>query len=86
MWTGQVLSAIVGCVIADKWRLTRRVDQAVENRAFLHRLLREKEPEFLGALELATALVDAELSAESPDRCTASALRSRLDLRLQQAV
>lgn len=55
---------------------TRRLERAVENRAYLHTLLLEKEPGFLVALELAMTLVDCELSDGTREACTASALRA----------
>ena len=43
---------------------TGKLEQAVENRAYLHVLLLEKEPGFLAALELAMNRVGRELSCE----------------------
>lgn len=43
---------------------TGKLERAVENRAYLHVLLLEKEPGFLAALELAMNRVDRELSCE----------------------
>jgi hypothetical protein len=43
---------------------TGKLERAVENRAYLHVLLLEKEPGFLAALELAMNRVDRELSCD----------------------
>jgi hypothetical protein len=43
---------------------TGKLERAVENRAYLHVMLLEKEPGFLAALELAMDRVDRELSCE----------------------
>jgi hypothetical protein len=56
----------------------RKLERAAGNRAYLHVLLLEKEPEFVAALELATNLIDRELSDERPQACTAAELRKRL--------
>ena len=45
---------------------TGKTERARENRADLRRLLREKQPDFLAALQLAERQLDRELSGESP--------------------
>ena len=47
--------------------------QSAENMAYVRRLLREKQPEFSAALELALMLVELELtSPETPGQLSAS--------------
>jgi hypothetical protein len=65
---------------------TGKLERAAENRAYLHVLLLEKEPDFLAALELAINLVDRELSDQKREARTASECRERLDLLVRQAV
>src|SRR5271166_2565216 len=45
---------------------TGKTERARENRAHLRRLLSEKQPELLAALQLAERQLDRELSGESP--------------------
>ena len=47
---------------------TGKTERARENRAHLRRLLSEKQPELLAALQLAERQLDRELSGESPLR------------------
>ena len=47
---------------------TGKTERARENRADLRRLLSEKQPELLAALQLAERELDRELSGESPLR------------------
>jgi len=47
---------------------TGKTKRARENRADLRRLLSEKQPELLAALQLAERQLDRELSGESPLR------------------
>jgi hypothetical protein len=63
-----------------------KFERAVENRAYLHMLLLEKEPGFVSAVELAISLVDRELSGEIRGACAPSDLRDRLELQVSQAV
>ena len=44
---------------------TGKTERARENRADLRRLLREKQPDFLAALQLAERQLDRELSGEN---------------------
>jgi hypothetical protein len=43
------------------------MEQAMENTAYLHTLLLEKEPAFLAVLELAVSRVDRELGGDMPE-------------------
>jgi hypothetical protein len=43
-----------------------KTERARENRAYLRRLLSERQPDFYAALQLAARQVDRELSGESP--------------------
>lgn len=47
---------------------TGKTERARENRADLRRLLSEKQPELLAALQLAERQLDRELSGKSPLR------------------
>jgi hypothetical protein len=46
---------------------TKKIKRAMENTAYLHMLLLEKDPGFLEALELAVNRVDRELSGARPE-------------------
>ena len=53
---------------------TGKTERARENRADLRRLLREKQPDFLAALQLAERQLDRELSGENSREDTPGAL------------
>jgi hypothetical protein len=66
--------------------VTRKLERAAENRAYLHVLLLEKEPGFLAALERAIYLVDRELSGDRRETPGVTDWRTLLALRVRQAV